>query len=152
MILLRTIIPMLLVVILQLRFLPLLQIGGVVPDPGLIWLLARAPGKKDSDLVLTAFVLGLTLDLPAGAMAGLHSLAYLPAVWYFRRYVPPRKSSGFVWGSLHLLIPVLMFHLLYHGLLLSGEHAGFLGIILHVILPSALYSWVILTTWRGFRS
>ena len=147
-----TALPAILVLILQLHFLPLLSIGGILPDPVLIWLLGWSPGKKDAEILWVAFLMGLAIDLPAGALPGLHSLAYLLAVWYFRRFIPSLKSSGFLLGSFHMLLPLLFYAVVYYFISLSSENFHLFTLFWKIILPSVLYNWVLITTWRGFRS
>jgi rod shape-determining protein MreD len=135
--------------ILQIWLLPLLSIAEVVPDPGLLLLLIWAINRKSYQAYLIAFVFGIAVDLVASPLPGAHSFAYLPALFYMHHFVTRDLKHHFMEWCFHILVPLLLFSLLYYQLTLYGDGYSFLTISWRQVVPATLYNWVILVVLRG---
>ncbi|MBC8478220.1 MAG: rod shape-determining protein MreD [Candidatus Delongbacteria bacterium] len=137
--------------IVQIWFLPLFAIGEIVPDPGLILLLIWAINRKSHHAYLIAFAFGFALDLVASPLTGAHAFAYLPALFYMYHFVTRDLKHHFIEWSFHILVPLLLFALLYYQLTLYGEDFSFLAITWRQVLPATLYNWAIIIVIRGIQ-
>ncbi len=133
----------------QILLLPLVAIGGVVPDPGLLLLLLWAINRKTLHAYLIAFAYGLAVDLVASPLPGAHAFAYLPALFYMYHFVTRNLQHHFIEWCFHSLVPILLFAMLYFQLTFYGEGFSWLAITWRQVLPAALYNWVILIVIRG---
>ena len=138
------IIGLLIAVLLQLVFAPVITVGNAMPNFILAYVIALAFANKEGTNLLIAFFGGLVYDLsgigPVGAMALICVVAMLVCSTV-RRIV---DSDGIIMPLIMLAIACFISEFLYGALMIAcGIDVGLLDALLFRMLPCALYDIVI---------
>jgi rod shape-determining protein MreD len=120
---LRSALIALALLLLQTTFIPLLSIGGFVPDLFLIWVVYVAVRRGQMEATVTGFVVGLLQDAVAMQFFGLSALTKTVA-GFVAGYFFNDNSTEQTLGSYRFLTIVLLssfvHNFIYYGVFLQG--------------------------------
>jgi rod shape-determining protein MreD len=152
---LKSFVVVVLLLLLQTTFIPLISIAGVVPDLLLIWLVVIALNRGQMETTFAGFLVGLLQDIAATKFLGLAALTKTVAGFVLGYFYNENMIENTL-GSYRLVMLVLfaafLHNLLYFFIfLLGGEqtvffraiglslaHAAYSGVI--AVLPMFFYS------------
>lgn len=127
--------------ILQLSFVNLISIRGYRPDLILVFLLFNFSAKGGMKPTVAGFIIGLAQDLIGGGFIGINSLAKTSAGFILGKMFP-KKTPGEWWLFYPgLMICIFVHDFIYHYIMGSVEHLGFLSFLWFRVLPSTAYNF-----------
>ncbi len=109
--------------LLQTTFLPLLSIGGFVPDVFLIWVVYVAVRRGQMEATVTGFIVGLLQDAVAMQFFGLSALTKTIAGFvagYFFNDNSTEQTLGSYRFLTILLLSSFVHNIIYYGVFLQG--------------------------------
>ncbi|MDT8324034.1 MAG: rod shape-determining protein MreD [Bacteroidota bacterium] len=139
---------MLTLVLLQVSFVPLIAMGGVLPSFPLIGLTFIALREGATPGMLYAFPSGLMVDLYMGEVVGISSLALVAGAFTIGLFYDAEKSARIIRSPRAVALAFLaaaVYGLFYVFAYFQSLSFNLVDTLLHHVLASALYTAVLST-------
>ncbi len=137
----RTLLSGIILLYVQVLFMPRLAVAGIVPNLFLGWIIYQVWKKPLNLLVPIIFVLGLCLDLTTPYLLGLQTAVLIVLITVADGFHRPLERDSFVTMGLTTVLIVVLYSLLMY--VVYGFQDGFSGALFGKFLGMLAYNLVI---------
>ncbi len=134
------------ILLLQTTFVPLLSLGGFVPDLLMIWIVFTAIRYGQIEATIAGFVVGLMSDVTATQFFGLAALSKTIGGFCAGYFYNENKTEQTL-GTYHFIMIVLVCSLIhnavYYLIFLQGTDAPVLWNVIQYSIATAIYTGAI---------
>ncbi len=139
----RSVLLVFVLLLLQTTFIPLLALGGVVPDLLLIWVVFTALRRGQVEAMLAGFIVGLSQDLLATQLFGLAAMTKTIA-GFFAGYFFNENKTDQTLGTYRFLLVIgsssIIHNVVYYTIFLQGTDASLPLAVVQISLAVTAYT------------
>jgi rod shape-determining protein MreD len=148
-ILMRNVIIILLLLVIQFTFIPLISVKGIMPDLMLIILVHWSLKKSSTYGVIMGFVVGVLQDFAGAGMIGVFSLSKSISCYIVNLLKGNYFNTNLFYRGWVLFVATLVHHLITLLFVSHNSEAGFFVLFLRYSMPSIFVT--VLTGVLGYK-
>lgn len=141
-------------IVIQLNFIPLIQIYKIIPDLLLVVLFIWCCNQTRISCVLIGFFGGLLQDFTGAGLLGVYSLSKSIACYFYPTLLGSSRDLGFFTQLFSVFICTLIHSVITLIFTSYSSSAGFFYLFLRYGLPSSFYTlgiWVVIYFFRYLK-